>query len=158
MKRWLGWVAIAWLLALSAVALVAYGSPTSSPSLAVRVRDIADAVRCPACQGETVEESQTAIAASIRAIIRQRLVDGQSPAAIEAFLASRYGAQILLSPPSHGVGALAWLAPPLAALSGAVVLVALVVDWRRKGRVLPVRAAERYVERVRSELAADPGE
>ncbi|HLJ66197.1 MAG TPA: cytochrome c-type biogenesis protein CcmH [Chloroflexota bacterium] len=155
MRRHLGWIAIGWLVLLGALALVAYGSPSPHPSLSEQARSVAAQIRCPACHGETVEESQTAIAASIRRLIRSQLAAGRTPAEIESFLVSRYGSQILLSPPASGIGDIAWLAPPLLVVGGFGLLVTLVADWRRRARRPPRRAADEYLERVRAELAME---
>ena len=134
MRTWLGWIAIAWLLGLCAVALVAYGGQTRAGSLDDRARAVALQLRCPVCQGESVADSPSDIAKAMRGDIRSRLARGQSPNQIKAFYVSRYGSWILLSPPSSGVGGLAWLAPPLLVVGGVGLLLTLIVDWRSRGR------------------------
>lgn len=155
MRRWLGWIAIAWLLAVCALALVAYGSPAAAVTLDDRTRAVAVQLRCPVCQGESVADSPSGIAESMRSLIRQRLQSGQSPEAIKAYLVSRYGNWILLAPPSSGIGSLAWLAPPLLLLGGFALLATLVADWRSRGRTRETGGRSAYLERVRSELVAN---
>lgn len=155
MRRWLGWIAIGWLLALCAVALVAYGSPPQRASLDDRARAVAQGLRCPACQGESVADSPAGIAKAMRAEIRRRLARGQSPDQIRRYLVSKYTDWILLSPPSSGVGSVAWLAPPLLLLGGLGLVLTLVADWRKGGRSRPAPVRARYRERVRAELADD---
>jgi cytochrome c-type biogenesis protein CcmH len=155
MRRRLGWVAIGWLLLLCALALVVYGRPTAGASLRERTLAIAGQLRCPVCQGESVADSESGIAQGMRDIIRRRLQQGQSSAQIETYFVSRYGEKVLLSPPSSGVGGIAWLAPPLLVLGGAGLLVTLVVDWRGRTRVPASPVNERYLARVRRELHDD---
>lgn len=155
MRRWLGWIAIGWLVAVSGVALIAYGNPAPHLSLDDRTQAVAQQLRCPICQGESVADSPSAISQAMRAIIRQRLAAGQSPAAIKAYFVSRYGAWILLAPPAAGIGSLVWLAPPLLALGGAGLLLTLVLEWRRRGKDPTGPARPTYLERVRAELAVD---
>ena len=153
MRRWLGWIAIGWLLAVCALALVAYGSPAQATSLDDRTRAIAQQLRCPVCQGESVADSPAPISKAIRLSIRQRLTHGQSPAAIKAYFVSRYGNWILLAPPASGVGNVAWLAPPLFLLGGIGLVLTLVMDWRTRGRKPPAPGGKDvYLERVRAEL------
>jgi cytochrome c-type biogenesis protein CcmH len=156
MKRYLGWVAIGLLLGIAAIALLAYGNP-SHQSLDDRTRAVAQQLRCPVCQGESVADSPSGIAKEMRAIIRRRLAEGQSPDTIKAYFVYRYGTWILLAPPTSGVGTLAWLAPPLLVLGGAALLMTLLLSWRSRGQE-PVRARADYLERVRAELAAEGSE
>lgn len=153
MRRWLGWIAIAWLLGLAAVALVAYGQPGHTASLEERTHDVAQQLRCLVCQGESVADSPSDFAKSLRVLIRKRLAQGESPDAIQSFLVSRYGDRVLLAPPSSGIGRVAWLAPPLLVLGGIGLLLTLIADWRQRGRS-SASASDVYLERVRAELAA----
>jgi cytochrome c-type biogenesis protein CcmH len=154
-RGYAGWIAIAWLLAICALALAAYGTPTSAQSLDDRTRAIAQELRCPVCQGESVADSSSGISQAMRGIIRQQLASGHSAGQIKAYFVSKYGTWILLAPPSSGIGALAWLAPPLLAVGGLAVLVTLVADWRKRGRKKRGAAKSEYLERVRMELAAE---
>jgi cytochrome c-type biogenesis protein CcmH len=151
MRRWLGWIAIGWLLLVGAVALAAYGTPSQTASLDVRTRAVAQDLRCLVCQGESVADSPSDFATTVRALIRQRLREGQSPDQIESFLVSRYGDRILMAPPTRGIGDIAWLAPPLLLLGGLGLLFTLVADWRRHGGQA-AEAGEIYLQRVRAEL------
>ncbi len=153
MRRWLGWIAIGWLLALCALALIAYGSPAGAISLDSRTRAVAQQLRCPVCQGESVADSPADIAKAMRSIIRQRLAAGQSPEAIKAYMVARYGNWVLLAPPASGIGGVAWLAPPLLVLGGIGLLLTLIAGWRSRGRALEQRGSAAYIERVRAELA-----
>lgn len=153
MRRWLGWIAIGWLLALCALALAAYGQPRGTSSLDQQTQSVAQGLRCLVCQGESVADSPSDFAKSVRALIRKQLAQGESAGQIQSFLVSRYGNRILLAPPSSGIGNIAWFAPPLLVLGGVGLLVTLVLDWRRRGRRHD-DAAESYLARVRAELAA----
>jgi cytochrome c-type biogenesis protein CcmH len=152
-RRWGGWIAIGWLVLVCAIALAAYGQPAHSVSLDARTRAVAAQLRCLVCQGESVADSPSDFARSVRALIRQRLRQGQSAGQIESFLVSRYGDRILMAPPAHGIGDVAWLAPPLLVLGGIGLLLTLVADWRRHGRE-PSNVRDEYLQRVRAELAA----
>jgi cytochrome c-type biogenesis protein CcmH len=153
-KRWLGWVAIVWLVLLGGVAVFAYGRPTTRPSLDDRTIAVASTLRCLVCQGESIAESPSGFARSVRADIRRRLQQGQTPSQIQSFLVARYTESILLEPPHSGLGNAAWLAPPLLLIGGLGLLATLIYDWRRRGRD-DERQSRRgaYLERVRTELA-----
>lgn len=153
MKRWLGWLAIGWLLILCTVALVAYGQALPTASLADRTLGVARDLRCPVCQGESVADSQSGISKGIRAIIRRKLAQGQSADSIKHYFVARYGNRILLAPPSSGIGSVAWLAPPLLVAGGVGLLLTLIADWRARSRIPLPAGADIYLERVRYELA-----
>lgn len=155
MRRYSGWIAIGWLLLVCGVALVAYGNKPPKQSLDDRVRAVAQQLRCPQCNGESVADSPASISTSIRADIRRRLLAGQSDDQIKQYFVSRYGDWILLSPPQSGIGNVAWLAPPLLVLGGVGLLLTLVTDWRRRGKGVAPAGSEGYLERVRADLAAD---
>jgi cytochrome c-type biogenesis protein CcmH len=152
MRPWLGWIAIAWMLAICAVIFLAYGHTTSRPTLDQRTRALATHLRCPICHGESVADSTTDIARSIRSLIRQRLSTGESPDAIEQYLTSRYGNSIVLAPPTSGIGSIAWFAPLLLLLGGLGLLVTLVADWRSRSTAPAVESVQ-YLQRVRAEVA-----
>jgi cytochrome c-type biogenesis protein CcmH len=156
MGRWRGWVAIGWMLAICVLLLITYGHPASHPTLDDRTRALAAELRCPICHGESVADSTTDIARSIRALIRKRLSEGQSPDTIKRYLVSRYGDSIMLAPPAAGLGMVAWLAPLLLLVGGLGLLAALVAAWRSRGEV-PAMARSEYLERARAELAAGAG-
>lgn len=77
-------------------------------------RRLAAGLRCPACQGESVADSRSPIAAAMREVIADQLQAGHSPAEVRTYLVSRYGAEILAAPPARGWGLLLWLVPALA--------------------------------------------
>jgi cytochrome c-type biogenesis protein CcmH len=153
-RRWLGWVAIVWLLLVGSVAVVAYGRPTTHASLDERTIAVASTLRCLVCQGESIAESPSGFARSVRADIRRRRQEGQTSAQIQSFLVGRYTDSILLEPPHSGLGNLAWIAPPLLLIGGLGLLATLVYDWRRRGRDgEPQGRRAAYLERVRAELS-----
>jgi cytochrome c-type biogenesis protein CcmH len=158
MRRWLGWIAIGWLLVLCAVALLAYGRSTPTVSLSDRTLAVARELRCPVCQGESVADSESGISKGMRAIIRRKLAKGQSSDSIKRYFAARYGNKILLAPPASGIGGVAWLAPPLLVAGGMGLLLTLVFDWRSRSRVPLSPTGEGYLERVRAELSSGNGE
>jgi cytochrome c-type biogenesis protein CcmH len=123
---------------LLCMALIAdFGRGSSHPTTEQRVREIASQLRCPICHGETVADSTTDIARSIRVLIRQRLSRGDSPDAIKTYLASRYGQSIVLVPSTSGIGAITWIAPIAFVVGGLGVLAVMVAGWRAQGRTRP---------------------
>ncbi|WP_343060484.1 cytochrome c-type biogenesis protein [Sphingomonas rhizophila] len=58
-------------------------------------------VRCLVCQGQSIADSDADLAGEMRAMIRQRVEKGESPASIRRWLVDRYGAWITYRPRSN---------------------------------------------------------
>ena len=161
-RQWLGWIAIVWLLALCGLALVAYGSPQSHPTLEGRVRSVGLQLRCPACQGESVADSTSQLAQQMRGVIRQQLQSGKSEQEVIQYFRDSYGDQIVWSPPWQGFTLLAWLVPIGLLLAGIIMLFFVLRDWRAlapAGDAAPANIDEAdlafYRTQLEQELAAD---
>ncbi len=87
--------------------------------LDARVRRVASQLMCPVCEGRTVADSTSELAAQMRAIIREKLARGESEQAVLAYFVERYGESVLAVPPAAGAGWLLWLAPALLVAGGA---------------------------------------
>ena len=102
----------------------------ADPVLEARARDISREIRCPVCQGETIDDSNAPISRDLRLIIRERLVAGDSDAEVVDYVVARYGEGILFNPRAEGVNLVLWLAGPVLLLAG--IAVALAAGRRRK--------------------------
>jgi cytochrome c-type biogenesis protein CcmH len=86
-----------------------------------------------------VAQSSAPTAQAVRQAVSARVAQGQSDAAIEDFLVSRYGPGILLRPPVRGGAGLVWLLPVAAVTAGLVGLATFF--WRRR-RLVPPEVAD----------------
>lgn len=116
-------------IALAAALAVGIVDADDPPTAAERATALARTIRCPQCQGETAAESNVAIAAAIRADIRERVDQGQSDAEIRQVYADLYGDSVLLTPPGEGFGSVLWVIPIVAVVVGAAVLG---IAWRQR--------------------------
>ncbi|MEU4214189.1 cytochrome c-type biogenesis protein CcmH [Actinoplanes sp. NPDC026623] len=89
---------------------------------------IAEQLLCPTCQGESVAQSQSPMAAAMRDTIDQQLAAGRTPEQVRRFFLDRYGPGVLAEPSYHGLGLLLWLLPGLAV----ALVVGLVLRRRRR--------------------------
>jgi cytochrome c-type biogenesis protein CcmH/NrfF len=96
-----------------------------------RVQSISRTIQCPACSGQSVAGSNASSAQAIRAEIADRVAEGQTDDEIRAYFASRYGDQILLTPPSSGAGAVVWVAPVVALAVASLGLALAFKRWQR---------------------------
>jgi len=105
--------------------------------LEARARAISRDLRCPTCQGESIDDSHAPISRDLRLVVRERLVAGDTDAEVFAYIVDRFGEFVLFNPPVRGANWVLWLAGPgvlLVGLGGSFVYV------RRRG--VPVAMAE----------------
>jgi cytochrome c-type biogenesis protein CcmH/NrfF len=118
-RRHLAAVAVLAVLAVGAAAAVWRSAHTGAD----RTDRIAAGLRCPACEGESVAESRSPVAAAMRAAVADQVARGRSDAQIRAWFVSRYGRDVLAGPEHGGVGALLWVLPALVLAAAALLAV-----------------------------------
>lgn len=101
----------------------------ADPALEARAREISRDIRCPVCQGETIDDSSAPISRDLRLIIRERLLAGDTDAEVIDYIVDRYGEGVLFNPRAEGANLILWLAGPALLLAG--VAVALAAGRRR---------------------------
>ncbi|MEV0157316.1 cytochrome c-type biogenesis protein CcmH [Micromonospora sp. NPDC050686] len=115
-RRLLVALGLAALLALAVTGLARSAGPGAHQD---PVRALAAELRCPACQGESVADSRSPIAASMRQAIADQVAQGRSPEQIRRWFVDRYGPEVLARPPLRGTGLLLWAVPVVALLGAA---------------------------------------
>jgi len=101
----------------------------SRETLDQREYDVGSQLKCLVCQGESVADSPATLSLQMRAIIRQQLQEGKSEQQIIQYFQSRYGNQILWSPPKQGFTLLAWIIPIAMLIGGALLLILVLRGW-----------------------------
>lgn len=125
------------LFALSALSPV-FASPgpaerMEDPVLEERARDLYRELRCVVCQSQSIDESNAPLAADMRAVVRERLLAGDSDAEVRAWLQQRYGDYVLMMPPVQANTLGLWLLPALVLLGGGIGIAMFVRSQRRRG-------------------------
>jgi cytochrome c-type biogenesis protein CcmH len=114
-------IALLLVLAPLAAGAVQPDEVLPDPAQEARARSITGELRCPVCQGETIDESNADIARDLRLLVRERIMAGDSDAAVRDFVVARYGEYVLLRPPFNTGNAALWLSGPvLLAVGGAI--------------------------------------
>jgi len=88
-------------------------------------------LRCLVCQGQSIADSDADMAATMRALVRERVGRGEPPGAVRRWLIARYGNYVTYDPPLSALTAPLWLAPLLLLALGALVARA---SFRRRRR------------------------
>lgn len=92
--------------------------PLENPQQEQRARELFRELRCEVCAGQTIADSNAALAQDMRGSVRQKIAAGQSDETILNFFAERYGDSILMRPPLTTATAPLWLAPLFVVLLG----------------------------------------
>ena len=80
-------------------------------AMEARARDISKGLRCPVCQNENIDDSNSAISRELRLLVRDRLIEGDTNEEVVDFIVARYGEYVLLEPTKDGFNMILWVAP-----------------------------------------------
>jgi cytochrome c-type biogenesis protein CcmH len=147
MRRWHG---VASRCALIAVLLagVTHGqtatpAPAGTPpaagdsALEARTSAVASQLRCPVCQGLSIQDSPSELAQSMRSLVRDQLAAGKTPNEVMAYFVSKYGEWILLAPKARGFNLVAYALPVLAVVCGGIGIALAVRRWTTRPDDIP---------------------
>ena len=89
------------------------GEALADPALEARARALSVEFRCLVCQNQSIDDSDAPLARDLRAMVRARLLAGDSDQDIRAAVTARYGEFVLFRPRFGGGTAVLWLLPLL---------------------------------------------
>jgi cytochrome c-type biogenesis protein CcmH len=124
-------VAAAAVFGLFAARAAAQTPAQSDSVIEATTTAIAVQLRCPVCQGESIQDSPSELARQMRNLVRDQLRAGKSPSDVKAYFVSRYGEWILLQPRAAGFNLLIYVVPALAVVGGLALIVFAVRRWTR---------------------------
>lgn len=102
---------------------------------------VAAELRCPVCQGLSIQDSPSELAKSMRSLVREQLAAGRTPDQVKAYFVSRYGEWILLAPKASGFNLVAYAGPLLVVLGGGLVIVLALRRWTRNAAGTPAKSS-----------------
>ena len=79
-------------------------------------------LRCLICQGQSVGDSNSEFAQTIKLVVNDQIKEGKSEKEIYAFLIEKYGEWIVYKPPFNKVNFLLWLFPYLVFVAGGAII------------------------------------
>jgi cytochrome c-type biogenesis protein CcmH len=109
-------------------------SPADS-ALEARTSAVAAKLRCPVCQGESIQDSPSTLAREMRGVVKEKLRAGETPDQIEAYFVARYGEWILLEPTTKGLNLMLYVFPVILVIGGVSLVFFLVRRWTRPAAV-----------------------
>ena len=150
-RRWGQWA----VMAVVIVAALVFGTVDDGAARTIedRANSITAGLRCPTCRSQSVLESDSSQARSIKTDVVRRLQAGQTESQIKGYYVSRYGRQILLNPDSSGVAGLVWVLPVVGVVIAVVALGFAFRRWRVRDGVAVTDADRVLVERARRRLS-----
>ena len=84
---------------------------------------IAKNLRCLICQGQSVYDSDSEFAISLKLLIKNKIQEGMSEEQIYSFLKTKYGEWILYDPVFNRNTYFLWLLPLLIFLAGGAIII-----------------------------------
>ena len=138
------------LLAALLIGAPAFGQQpiTNDSILEERTAEVAAVLRCPVCQGLSLNDSPSELSLQMRAVVKEQLRTGKSPEEIKAYFVSKYGEWVLLEPKPKGMNLVVYLAPFILLLGGGGMIVVMVRKWSAQGVGSPVRSEEEIDEEI----------
>ena len=79
-------------------------------------------LRCLVCQGQSIADSNSDFAQTIKSVVNDKLKEGMDEKQVYNFLAEKYGDWILYKPPLKSKSYLLWMLPYVFFILGALVL------------------------------------
>ncbi len=124
-------------------------------SIEKNVSDISDELMCPVCRGQTVAESNSALANDFREIIKKKLEVGESKQEIINYFTARYGNSVLASPPAKGISLFVWIAPLFVIIVGFLLASKFIYSNKTKTKSKkPIfEDKEKYFKKIEEEIS-----
>ena len=111
-----------------APATSATGAALTDSALEAQTRLVASQLRCPVCQGLSLQDSPSELSQEMKDVVRQQLAAGKSPDEVKRYFIGKYGEWILMQPTARSNWAV-YVLPPLVLLLGGAVVVVAVRRW-----------------------------
>ena len=91
-------------------------------SLEKRIQSINQNIRCMVCESQTIDDSNSPLAKDLRAIVKEKVLKGETDYQVYSFFRDRYGDYIILKPPFRPNTFILWFAPILIIILGCLII------------------------------------
>ena len=79
-------------------------------------------LRCIVCQGQSIAESNSDFAQTIKIVVRDKIDQGDDEKEIYEFLAEKYGEWIIYKPKFNYINSLLWFSPYIVLIFGGLLI------------------------------------
>lgn len=119
---------------LGGAAGVLHGQERSAPvsndaALEALTRQVSAELRCPVCQGNSLQDSPSELAQEMKGVVRDQLASGRTPEQVKQYFIDKYGEWILLEPKASGFNLVVYLLPLVMVGVGGTVTWLAVRKW-----------------------------
>ena len=83
-------------------------------------------LRCLVCQGQSIADSNSDFAQTIKLVVKDLIKDGKTEREIYSFMSDKYGEWIVFKPELNKHNVVLWVLPYLALIFGGVIIFILV--------------------------------
>ena len=118
------------LLIASTAAAQTRPAPSDS-AVQARVREVSSKLRCPVCQGLSLQDSPSELSQEMKSVVREQIAAGKSNDEVLQYFVGKYGEWILLQPKATGFNLAVYALPMLMLAGGALVVILAVRRWTR---------------------------
>ena len=91
----------------------------------IKVNDIFKNLRCLVCQGQSIADSNSDFASTVKLVVEDQIKQGKSEKEIYSFLISKYGEWIVYKPSFDTKNFFLWILPYLVLVSGGIIFYVL---------------------------------
>ena len=102
-----------------------------SENIKISENQIYKNLRCLVCQGQSISESNSDFANTIKLVVKDKLSEGYNENEIYSFLVSKYGEWIVYKPSFSSSNLLLWTLPYIFLLLGAFFLIKITINKKK---------------------------
>jgi len=95
--------------------------------------DIYKNLRCLVCQGQSIADSNSDFAQTLKSVVKDKISEGESEEQIYDFLTSKYGEWIVYKPKFNKSNFLLWFLPYLILVFGGIIIFVLLKKRKKQG-------------------------
>ena len=96
-------------------------------------REIYKNLRCLVCQGQSIADSNSDFAQTLKLVVKDKISEGKSKQEIYDFLTQKYGEWIVYKPKFNRYNFLLWFLPYLVLIFGGIIIFILLKKRKNKG-------------------------
>ena len=97
-------------------------SPIQTSETNLEINEIYKNLRCLVCQGQSIADSNSDFASTIKLVVQDQINEGKTKDEIYKFLISKYGEWIVYQPTLNKSNFLLWFLPYLVFLAGGLII------------------------------------